>query len=135
MDEAKCSRYLVRQAAPKNPAAPTPAEEISTGKLPITTLSLITKVSVQESTKIVTKKKAKIDIGVRVAKMTTKKLLAHTKKSVKISASKKTDCQNPKEWCHIYSKDCRKKGSSAEKDYQETYFQKNDSKTSIKSGY
>jgi hypothetical protein len=62
----------VRQAAPKNPAAPTPAEEISTEKLPITTLSLITKVSVQESTKIVTKKKAKIDIGVRVAKMTTK---------------------------------------------------------------
>ena len=80
--------YLVRQAAPKNPAASTPAEEISTEKLTFTPLSLSKKVSVQESTKIMTKKKAKIDIGIRVAKMTTKKLAPHTKKSVKISASK-----------------------------------------------
>lgn len=79
----------MRQAAPKNAAAPTPAEEISTEKLQFTPLSLITKVSVQVSTKIITKKKTKIDVGVRVAKMTTKKLVPHTKKSVKMSASKK----------------------------------------------
>jgi hypothetical protein len=81
--------YLVRQAAPKNPAAPTPAEDISTEKLTFTPLSLFKKVSVQESTKKMTKKKAKIEIGARSAKKTSKKLVANTNKSVQISASKK----------------------------------------------
>lgn len=83
--------YLVRQAAPKNQAASTPAADISTEKLTFTPLSIKRKVSVQASSKKSTKKKAtKVNIAVRKAKLTTKKLVVTTKKSVKIPTSKKT---------------------------------------------
>lgn len=78
--------YLVRQAAPKNPAAPTQAAGISTDKLTFTPLPLK-----RQYSKITTKQKAKIDIAIRKVKLTTKIPEAATTKrsTVKISTPRR----------------------------------------------